>query len=330
MAKGELLLERMEILSEELFDSHRAEMDLVEQFQSRFATALGWHYLLDLAWIIREIRTSLPPGSLLLDAGAGNGILQFLLAELGYNVISADFTGRGLPGENLRRYRGMVHSLNSQKSSLDNRYTRHLASVYGRGGGCAPAWLARLFCKTGQSRGSLEAVDRFRFLPRENVQPIPFEGDPAASCGRIFLYRCDLKEMPLIPDGFADAVVSLSALEHNDHPGFASCMDELLRVTKRGGKLVITVSASQSQDWFHEPSKGWCYSEETLRKLCRLPEGVASNYPRKEELLDRLRREGCELHKRLAPVYFESGDNGMPWGKWDPRYQPVGVVKIRP
>ena len=27
----------------------------------------------------------------------------------------------------------------------------------------------------------------------------------------------------------------------------------------------------------------------------------------------------------LADFYFRSGDNGMPWGNWDPQYMPVGV-----
>jgi len=36
-----------------------------------------------------------------------------------------------------------------------------------------------------------------------------------------------------------------------------------------------------------------------------------------------------ELRDHLAEFYFLSGDNGMPWGKWDPQYQPVGVCKVK-
>ena len=46
-------------------------------------------------------------------------------------------------------------------------------------------------------------------------------------------------------------------------------------------------------------------------------------------LFEEMRKEGNQLHQRLAPVYFRSGDNGMPWGKWEPQYQPVGISKVK-
>ena len=322
------LLERIEILCEELFDSHREQIEMVEQFRCRFRVTLGWHYYLDLAWIVKEILGNVPRGALVLDAGAGCGILQLMLAELGYNVISVDFVGRQFPKEYLRRYGVVTHLLNCQESSPDNRYTRHLASVYGTGGKGIVAGLRRIF-NVLESRDPVRKVETLRLSPVGSSQPQLFQGDARKTCGRIFLYQSDLKEMPLLPDGFVDAVVSLSALEHNDHDSFAACMDELLRVTKPGGHSVLTVSASQAEDWFHEPSKGWCYSEATLKRLCRLSEDVPSNYDRKQELFCQLAREGCELHKKLDPFYFQSGENGLPWGKWEPKYQPVGVVKVK-
>jgi ubiquinone/menaquinone biosynthesis C-methylase UbiE len=132
--------------------------------------------------------------------------------------------------------------------------------------------------------------------------------------------------MALLPDNFVDGVISISALEHNNHQDFTRCLNEILRVAKRGCILALTVSASQSEDWFHEPSKGWCYSESSLRNLFRLPITAKSNFTRKEEFMDKLRKEGNKLHKRLDAMYYRSGNNGMPWGKWDPRYQPVGIV----
>lgn len=322
-------MEKIEILSEEFFESHRNEMEIVEQFQSRFSPVLGWHYLLDLAWILREIRSCLQPGALILDAGAGSGILQLILAELGYNVISADFVGREFSQEYLKRYKGIIHHLNSQRSSMGNRYTRHIASVYNREKRGILAQLSRLGTRIGLGSGSLDAVHTHRFTPQMLERAPLFQGDASNNCGRIFLYRCDLKQMPLIPDGYVDAVVSLSALEHNQHDSVESCVAELVRVVKISGRLVITVSASQSEDWFHEPSKGWCYSETSLKRLFQLPEKVTSNFYRKNELYEKLKSENSELRTRLAPAYFESGDNGMPWGRWNPVYQPVGIVKIK-
>ena len=33
----------------------------------------------------------------------------------------------------------------------------------------------------------------------------------------------------------------------------------------------------------------------------------------------------AELHEKLSKFHFKSGDNGTPWGKWDPQYKSVSV-----
>lgn len=71
------------------------------------------------------------------------------------------------------------------------------------------------------------------------------------------------------------------------------------------------------------------YSEESIKKLFSFTDDIKSNFSEKERLYAQLRQEGNELHKRLSPCYFKSGDNGMPRGKWDPKYQPVGVIKSK-
>ncbi len=319
-------LEKIEILSLDLFDTHKEEIGIIEQIQKHFLnTDLGWHYYLDLAWIIRDVRNTLPRGSLILDAGAGSGLLQFILSELGYNVISADFVDRGIPAETKKRYGRVTHYLNSRKKTFVNRYTRHLNAAYVGG---TVSRLKTLLRSNEGSRAPVALIEKNRFIPKAPPCPL-LEGEATDSCGRIFFYTCDLKDMPLLPDGFVDGVVSVSALEHNEHADFENCIDEILRVTKQTGRIAVTVSASNSDDWFHEPSNGWCYSEATIKKLFHLPEGITSNFSQKDVYLDALKKEGNELHKRLSPVYYKSGANGMPWGKWDPQYQPVGVVKVK-
>lgn len=91
----------------------------------------------------------------------------------------------------------------------------------------------------------------------------------------------------------------------------------------------MTVSASLGDDWFHEQSKGWCYGEARLRELFILPPEAPSNFSERERIFSEMKKEGNELHKRLATFYFKSGDNGMPWGRWDPKYLPVGVVRYK-
>jgi hypothetical protein len=91
--------------------------------------------------------------------------------------------------------------------------------------------------------------------------------------------------------------------------------------------LIATLGASRDKDWFHEPSQGWCYTEETIRQVFGIGPSVASNYDRYDLLLSELKECG-ELRDNLADFYFKGGDNGMPWGKWDPQYQSVGVMVI--
>jgi len=321
-------LEKIEILSLGLFDTHHEEMNIVEQFQNYFGAELGWHYYLDLAWIIREIR-ALPSGALVLDAGAGNGLLQFILSELGYNVISADFMGHRFPSKFIYRYRQIIYSLNNKKVTFNNSYARYLNSAYIGHGVSKLSKLFDLFKIEKKYGNPIDIIDRNKLVSLKSVSRSLLEGDALGCCGRIFIYKCDLKNMPLLPDDLVDVVVSVSALEHNDHEDLEKCLDEMIRVTKPAGRLLITVSAAQSEDYFHEPSRGWCYSEATLHRLFRLREDIWSNFPQKDLFFSMLLKENNKLHKKLAPVYFRSADNGMPWGKWDPQYQPVGIVKIK-
>ena len=152
--------------------------------------------------------------------------------------------------------------------------------------------------------------------------------EPPSDRGTITIYNQDLASLPDIPDASLDAVVSISALEHNEPDSLHQIVGELMRVIKPGGRLVATLAAAKDGDWFHHPSKGWCYTETSLRKLFDLPDDCPSNYDRHDELFEAL-RNCAELRDNLAGFYYRSGDNGMPWGVWDPKYQPVGVVKVK-
>ena len=60
------------------------------------------------------------------------------------------------------------------------------------------------------------------------------------SRGTTGLVRSDLESLPFVPSTF-DVVTALDVLEHVDND--LAAMDELLRVTRKGGVLVITVPA---------------------------------------------------------------------------------------
>ncbi len=155
-------------------------------------------------------------------------------------------------------------------------------------------------------------------------------GDPATSGpGHVLVAQADLQDLGFVESGSIDAVVSISSLEHNTLDALPHVIAELLRVLRPGGSLVATVGASKDRDWFHEPSRGWCFTERTLRDLFDLSDDCPSNYSDYDVMMREL--EECdELRSNLAGFYFRSGDNGMPWGRWEPKYQSVGVVKVKP
>lgn len=228
------------------------------------------------------------PGMYVLDAGAGTGVMQWWLAAKGVNVLSVD------------RY---------SRADLSMEF-RAWCSVQGlRPVDLKPiSWYNKLRNTLSMATGkALTTLNRR---------------------GTVTIYNQYLANMHDIPDNSIDAVVSISALEHNSPDGLSACVTELLRVLKPGGKLIATLAAAKEQDWFHEPSQGWCYTEATLRDIFELPLDCPSNYDKYDELFELLKNCG-ELKDNLASTYFTSGNNGMPWGVWNPQYQPVGVCKVK-
>lgn len=292
--------DRIEILPVSLLDEHRALVETLEQSARRLEIGLGWHYLLDLSWIVSQLGPV--KGLRVMDAGAGVGLMQWYLAGAGAEVLSVDANSRAMLPLRLRarfRARGL------------------------RPGDLAPAhriWVRNV-------RAARSPAARLRAAGRGALGLLLLI-TPRPTGGRVVICTRDLEALPEIPDDSLDAVVAVSSLEHNEPAKLGSVVDELMRTLKPGGVLLATLGAARDSDWFHQPSKGWNYTEATLRRLFRLPEGTRSNYSRHDELLAALR--GCaELRDHLAPFYFESGDNGMPWGVWDPQYQPVGVRKTK-
>lgn len=79
----------MHILTEALIDeAPQIAMDVMG-FSQKFQIQLGWHYILDLSWILERLQ-DLPVPSRILDAGAGNGLLQYILASMEHTVVSVD------------------------------------------------------------------------------------------------------------------------------------------------------------------------------------------------------------------------------------------------
>ncbi len=293
--------DKIEIPSVELLDRHREVVNTLWKVSRATRVEPGWHYLLDLTWIAENLGPV--SGRIILDAGAGMGLMQWYLIEQGAaEVISADRGRRsGLPLGMRARY--AVRGL--RPADLD------------------PAWSV-LKGNVARASGVGKAVYALRGLAGLALTALP-----KRFTGQVTIYNQDLTHMPEIADNSLDAVVAVSSLEHNSPEGLQKVVAEIMRKLKPGGKLLATLCAGRDADWFHAASQGWCYTDTTLRRLFDLPTDTPSNYDRHDELLASL-RNCAELRDKLAKIYFKSGDNGMPWGKWEPQYQPVGVCKIKP
>jgi len=280
-------------------------MGTVNEFRrvsEQLGVFLGWHYLLDLCWAAQQLVQV--PKMRVIDAGAATGIMQWWLAEQGVDVISVDrLSRRNLPVCFRRRYRvqGWRDEDLRLKPSLRDFLPPRSPRQWHR-------YPGKLVASLGHWTGRPEI---------------------GAGAGTVTIYNQDLASMPDIRDNSIDAVVSISALEHNPPDKMRACVVELMRVLKPGGKLIATLGAAKEEDWFHELSKGWCYTQATIHCIFDLPADCPSNYERYDELFEAL-RDCIELRDNLASFYFKSGNNGMPWGIWDPKYQPVGVVKVKP
>ena len=87
--------DRSESLQPSLMEQYPKTVGEVDRLCHRLGIELGWHYILDITWILQNLHC--PPGSTIIDAGAGYGALQYVLAARGYNVKSVDFRPRFVP-----------------------------------------------------------------------------------------------------------------------------------------------------------------------------------------------------------------------------------------
>jgi SAM-dependent methyltransferase len=294
--------DRIEILPVSLLESEKSTIAELKALANTLKLEFGWHYLLDLSWIIQKLENL--KECKIIDAGAGTGVMQWYLANKGARVISIDRESRAnLPSRFRRRFN--VEGLRESDLSVEPGFQERK----GRG---ALKWQLSEF------------IDRMKFEANSLTG-----GNKENDTGVVIIYNQDLRDLVDLPDNTIDAVVAVSSLEHNSPDGLEQVVAELMRILKPGCALLATLGAAKEGDWYHEPSSGWCYSEATLRRMFNISSSVPSNYDQYDHLFADLRNDD-ELRDNLASFYFRSGDNGMPWGNWDPKYQPVGICKVKP
>lgn len=306
--------EKIELLSVELLDQHSSLIKQLKELAQSMKLEFGWHYLLDITWIIQQLGKI--KGKKIMDAGAGTGVIQWFLADKGAQVISVDRSSRAaLPIRFRTRYH--VQGLRNEDLLTSSQVFRSSHSETGKN--LASNSIAR------KIKFQLQiASDYLNWLLISNIKWL----DNRNQRGKVYIYNQDLDQLENIEDNSLDAVVAVSALEHNSPEKVQNVIQEIMRVLKPGGLLISTLVAAKNEDWWHEPSSGWCYSEASLRQIFQLSHDVPSNYGEYEEMLQSLRN--CdELRDNLAKFYFNSDKNGMPWGIWNPQYIPVGVKKVK-
>jgi len=287
------------------------EFRFVENFLRKTGrTQIGWHYWIDLAWIYAQAKTW-PLGTKVLDAGGGHGPTQFLLAEMGHDVTNVDLCISTPPSQYSLRYGTQLEVLPSYTKT---QYVDHLMEVY--------------------SPGPVRAYLRHTFLARwlKNLKAYydsyQYErwrlgSDLSGPIGKVRWIKGNLCAMPEIQPGRFDAVVSLSALEHIPLEVLPAALSEIRRVLSSAAQWAVTTSASPtSSTWYHQPSRGLCFSKSDLERYF----GATGQGDPVEYLLKY--RNNQFLPSNLARLYKKSGDNGMPWGKWDPAYVPVGIRRL--
>ena len=272
----------MHILTEALVDeSPQTALDVMG-FSQKFQIQLGWHYLLDLSWILRRLQ-DLPVPSRILDAGAGNGLLQYILASMGHIVVSVDVFPRTAPA--------------SATACIPVRYSA-----------------CPFVKKTSYLSYRKGEVDHSAALPaRATVQP-----------GEIEYHQACLDDLACLESGEFDAVVSVSALEHNSPEKIPQIMSELRRTAKCGAPMLLTISTSP-EGGEHAPSHSWLLTEHEIVQAYGMPQGYKSNFAQMAQISKEMQTPS-RLHRWLASSYYRGGDNGMPWGKWAPQYLPMALA----
>jgi 2-polyprenyl-3-methyl-5-hydroxy-6-metoxy-1,4-benzoquinol methylase len=291
----------IELISTEILDQQAGLSKELTDFAKALALSSGWHYPMDWTWVVQKMGDF--AGKTILDAGAGIGLLQWFLASHGANVISVDRTERlCIPFHLSQKVR--VSGYRPQDTPLR---LNELMDISNRRAGP----YARLKAILRGIAGS--------FLSR----------DLPHGTGSVRMLNQDLRHISDIPDNSVDIVISISALEHNELiENVKQIIQELERTLVPGGMMLITLPATRDRDWFFPQAYSWCFTEETLRDLFGFDRNVPANYQEYDPLFEKLRNSST-LRKSLSWRYFFRSNSGMPGGKWDPKYLPVGVMKIK-
>ena len=319
-----LILNSIELLNTDLL-SDQEKLNEIDHWLKVMNRPQGWHYDMDIIWLLKGLGDAgIKKGATILDAGAGMGITQFLLAANGYNIISLDYSPRLNPPlakdifeievveqDNLdykHDYIGFVDYNSTRNEGKNNKIPDLFEKVLNAMGRGPEYMLSRV---------------KQQFQKKQNKQiNINEKMRNHNDFGNIKFIRAAFHDMPL-KDEEVDALVSVSAIEHADPKLMKQNINEMKRVVKKGNPLLITTSGTgKNKDWFHEKTQGWCYTEKSLKKIAGDDSIIQFNYNTVEENI----LNSSTWRSRIDPYYSKDSNseffrmkmNSLP-------YLPVGI-----
>ena len=326
------MVDKIELLDTAFLQNNKDKLREIDHWLKVLNWVNGWHYDLDIIWVLNNIeRMGLKPGATIIDAGAGLGITQFILASRGYNVISLDFTERQIP----KFAKGIF---NIEKIDTDLGDYKHEYMDFMSHGQKKILTVARKnkFLSKLRKVINLRQLShhlafifyrfKLRFSNKVNIYYYFERNTDHNNFGKITFLRGIFNNIPLESDT-ADVLISVSAFEHNTYKDMPGSVIEFTRVLKKGAPMFITTSASEKEDWYFEPAKSWNFTRETLSDWFSIPE-AHTNFDFKSAL-ERIKASKT-LKNRIPLFYKFNGNNGLPFAKLeDVKYVPVGIIKIK-
>jgi ubiquinone/menaquinone biosynthesis C-methylase UbiE len=313
-------LEKIELLDTLLLDDV-AKLQEIDHWLQVLNWGNGWHYDLDIIWLLNHLeQLDLPRGGTIVDAGAGLGVMQFILASRGYNVISLDFGKRSIP----KYAKGIfnIECIDGDLGSYTHEYMEFM--TFGQNSIKKKSIPTTSIVKDYMSRPSkIVYYITNKIRQRYNTHYVNELRRDHAGFGKITFVRGTFNSMP-IEDNTADALISISAFEHNTFEDMPDSIREFKRVIKPGTYMMVTTSAVKDKDWYHEPSKGWNLTQQTLSKWFGITDNISYNY----DFVARNIKNCKKLKDRISAYYKYAPESGLPYGDLKKaKYIPVGIVK---
>jgi len=247
----------------------------------------GWHYDLDFIWVLNFLESNkIPKNSKILDAGGGLGPFQYILASMGYEVVSLDIAERKVPKE---AYGIFEISVKDTEFKYRHEYQKFIKLAKDN----------KFFFKSL----SLEKLKKIKYIVlkklRHKILNTHAKFSNKNNFGKIQFVRGSFHDIPYEKD-FFDAVISISAIEHSDLELFENNINEMVRVVKPNSPVLITTSATnKKKDIFDEQTAGWCFSKETFSKIVKPSRNFLQDYKCVEADIC----ENINWQSRLDPYY---------------------------